>query len=190
MAPTLEVMRLTGAASGLGATTNTNITSAVNLADASDSASDAGANPITVPGSGSNYSYWVTTQLNVTVAAPDLVFNLSVSPGVNSSPGGTGVDCRGGITNSGAQYVQATGTAGTTGTELTTGNYAAVATVYSSIFTSIGTGGISVQGTQASTGQFGGYFVYQISVASTASAGYLPNWTSANFTNTWSYSYN
>src|SRR3990167_332343 len=113
MPATVLIRRLTGA--GQTATDITSINTRANAADA-HSTNDT-ASPITIPPSGTNYSYWVTTRLDCTVAPSGTIDNLRwYSDGSNNF--GTGVTCKG---QEATSYVQATGSAGN-GTQLTTGN--------------------------------------------------------------------
>jgi hypothetical protein len=83
---------------------------------------------------------------------------------------GTG---RGLVVNTATGYVQATGTPGETGTELTTGNYATLADSPSNAFAYTTGSPLSVTGsvTDPDDEYFGHYVVMQATVADTASAG-------------------
>ena len=165
MAATVLIRRLTGAGP-----TATDITSINTRANAEDAHSTAGtSNPIRVPTSGSNYSYWVVTRLDATVSPDGTIDNINwYTDGANGF--GTGVTCVG---NTATGYVQATGTPGTTGTELTTGNYATLSAAPVDVFTHTSGSPKSVSGSisNPTTGQFGDRFVYQIVVGTTAGPG-------------------
>ena len=92
---------------------------------------------------------------------------------------GTGVTC---IGNTASAYVQATGTAGQTGIELTTGNHASLAGSPSNVFSYTSGSPASVTGSTSTTGDTGHFFVYQIVVNSTAASG-----ATASETFTWKY---
>lgn len=174
MPATVQIVRLTGAGP-----TATDITSINTRANAEDAHTTAGtSNPIQVPASGTNYSYWVSTRLNVTVAPSGSISNLRwYSDGSNNL--GTGVTMK---VNTASSYVQATGTPGETGTQLTTGNHASLAGAPSDAFGYTSGSPLSVTGSTSTTGQFGDYVVYQIEVADTASPG-----ATSQETVTWKY---
>lgn len=174
MAATVQIVRLTGAGP-----TATDITSINTRANAEDAHTTAGtSNSILVPAAGTNYSYWVVTRLNVTAITAGTVDNVKwYTDGVNNF--GTGVTCK---VNTATGYVQATGTAGTSGTQLTTGNYATLAGAPVDAFTYTSGSPLSVTGTTTTTGQFGDRVVYQIEVGTTAASG-----ATAQETFTWRY---
>lgn len=167
MVATVQILRLTGS----GPTENVinDGTTGINTrANAEDTHTTAGtSNPIVVPTSGTNYSFWVVTRLKATVAPATNLTNIKwYTDGTNSF--GTGVTCK---MNTATGYVQATGTAGTTGNLLNTTNYSTLAGATSDSFTFTSGSPKSVTGSQASTGQFGDYIVYQIEVGTTANPG-------------------
>lgn len=174
MAATVQIVRLTGAGP-----TATDITSINTRANAEDAHTTAGtSNSILVPTSGTNYSYWVVTRLNVTAITAGTVDNVKwYTDGTNNF--GTGVTCK---VNTATGYVQATGTAGTSGTQLTTGNYATLAGAPTDAFAYTSGSPLSVTGTTTATGQFGDRVVYQIEVGTTAASG-----ATAQETFTWKY---
>lgn len=174
MAATVQIVRLTGATP-----TATDITSINTRANAEDAHTTAGtSNSILVPASGTNYSYWVTTRLNVTAITSGTVDNVKwYTDGSNNF--GTGVTC---VVSTAGTYVQATGTAGTTGTQLTTGNHAGLAGAPVNAFTYTSGSPLSVTGSTTTTGEFGDRVVYQIEVADTAASG-----ATAQETFTWRY---
>lgn len=176
MAATVLIRRLTGAGP-----TATDITSINTRANAEDAHSTGGtSNPIQVPTSGTNYSYWVTTRLDATSSPSGTIDNLRwYSDGSNNF--GTGVTCKG---QEATSYVQATGTPGVTGTQLTTGNHAGITGSPVDVFGLTSGSPKSLTGSisNPSTGQFGSRFVYQIEVADTAGPG-----ATAQETFTWKY---
>lgn len=174
MAATVQIVRLTGSGP-----TATDITSINTRANAEDAHTTAGtSNSILVPAAGTNYSFWVVTRLNVTAITAGTVDNVKwYTDGSNNF--GTGVTCKG---NTASGYVQATGTTGTSGTQLTTGNYATLAGAPSDVFAYTSGSPLSVTGTTTTTGQFGDRVVYQIEVGTTAASG-----ATAQETFTWKY---
>lgn len=164
MSATITVHRLTGVA---GATDN-DITGINTRADTFDSHTTADtANPIAIPNSGTNYSYWVVTRLNCDVAPAVVVNNLKWYMDDVSNPLGTGVTMK---ANGATGYTQATGSAGD-GTQLTTGNYASLYGAPSDAFSFTNSSPLAVTGSTSSTGLFGDRVVYQIGVGSSAAAG-------------------
>lgn len=176
MAATVQIRRLTGA----GAASSTDITSACTRASTSDSSTPGTSTPIPVPTSGSNYSYWVTTQLFAASAADNSLTNVKwYTDGSNSF--GTGVTCN---VSTASTYVQATGTSGSSGAHLTVANYSTLATDgASNAFTYTSSCKLAVAGSiAATTGSFADRVVFQLSVDTTASAG-----NSGEETFTWEY---
>lgn len=178
MPATVVIRRWTGAS---GSPTQTNITSANTVANAVDShqaTASSSTNPIRIPTAGTNYSYWVATRLQCTVAPAGGISNIRWhTDGTNNF--GTGVGCNVGQAGT---YVQATGTAGTTGNILNNTNYSGVGTpsnafAYKSTATFAITGSIG-----ATTGDFGNFVVYQLTVGTTANPG-----TTSQETFTWLY---
>ena len=164
MAATVEVIRLTGAGPSVSTITGLN-----TRANAEDAHSLAGTtNPIQIPAAGSNYSYWVTTRLLITAAPAGTINNVGwYTDGTNGF--GTGVTCLG---NSSASYVQATGTPGTTGTQLNQTNHAGLSASVTNVFTFTVAGALSVSASQSGgTGQLGNYVVYQMVIGTTAGPG-------------------
>lgn len=98
MAATVQIGRKTGVAPG----TFTDITSINTRANAEDVHSVAGtSNPIRIPSAGTNYSYWVSTRLKVTVTPAGTIDNLRwFTDGANNF--GTGVTCKGAKASTGA----------------------------------------------------------------------------------------
>lgn len=173
MAATIIVERLTGSGP-----TETDITSTTNRASASDSAAPGSANPVPVPGVGTNYSFWVSTRLKCTVAPSVLVNNLKWYTD-GSSGLGTGVALN---MNTASSYVEATGVVGTSGDVLNTTNYSSLAGATSDAFTFTSGSPKSVTGSTSGTGLFGHLVVYQFAVGTTASPGLTPSETV-----TWQY---
>ena len=178
MAATVTIRRWTGAS---GSPTKTNITGINTRANAEDAHSVAGtSNPIQIPETGTNYSYWVATRLSADTAPSGTINHLRwYTDGGNGF--GTGVTCK---MNTATGYVQATGTPGTTGTLLTTGAYATLAGTPTDAFAFTSAAPKTVSGSinGPSTGDFGDFVVFQIEVGSTAGPG-----ATAQETFTWKY---
>lgn len=178
MAATVTIRRWTGSS---GAPTKTDITGINTRANAEDAHSTAGtSNPIQIPSSGTNYSFWVSTQLSADTTPSGTIDNLRwYTDGSNNF--GTGVTCK---MNTASAYVQATGTAGTTGDILNTTNHTSLAGATSDCFGFTSgspktlTGSIS----NPSTGDIGHQAVYQLEVADTAGPG-----ATSQETFTWKY---
>lgn len=177
MPATVTIRRWTGASGG---PTKTDITGGNTRASTSDAPSPGSSDPIPIPGSGSNYSFWVTTRLSADTTPDGTINNIQwYSDGANGF--GTGVTCVG---NDADSYVQATGTQGTSGDELTTGNHSGLSAAPVDVFGLTSGSPKSITGSisNPSTGDFGDFFVYQIQVDDTAGAG-----TISSETFTWQY---
>lgn len=174
MAATVLIRRLTGAGP-----TATDITSINTRANAEDTHTTAGtSNSILIPESGTNYSYWVTTRLDVTAISSGTVDNVKwFTDGSNSL--GTGCGMRVGTATG---YTQATGTEGETGLELNSTNYPTFTLGNANAFTYTSASPLNVTGSTSTTGQFGDRVVYQTTVGSTASGG-----VTGSETLTWRY---
>lgn len=175
MAATVTIRRWTGAGP-----TKTDITSSNTRMSTSDDPNPGTANPVPIPGAGTNYSFWVSTRLSADTTPTGTINNIQwYSDGGNGF--GTGVTCVG---NDATTYDQATGTVGTTGDELTTGNYTTLTGAPVDVFSFTSGSPKSITGsiTNPSTGDFGNFFVYQAAVGTTASAG-----ATAQETFTWQY---
>jgi len=157
-----------------GATpTKTDITTLNTRACTDDGVTPTGnptANPIPIVAGNTKYSYWIVTRLSADTTPTGTINNLKwYSDGTNSL--GTGVTCVG---NNASAYVQATGTAGDTGTVLNTTNYANLSANPTNVFAWTSGSTLSLAGSISNpdTGDFGDYFVYQIVVnGDTASPG-------------------
>jgi len=137
---------------------------------------------IPVPSSGSNYSYWMVTQLEATAAPDTSLTNVKwYSDGTNSQ--GTGVST---VVATASAYAGASGTAGSSGIILSVANYGAGLTDEASPvwqYTSDSSSQLTVSGSiDASTGSFADRVVLQVQVESTAGAG-----TVAEETMTWAF---
>lgn len=182
MPATVVINRWTGASS---APTKTNITGSNTVANAEDNAflgttAANSTNPIRIPSAGTtNYSYWVVTRLNATVAPSGTINNIKwYSDGANSF--GTGVTCNG---REASSYIQAIGAQGTTGSLLNTTNYTTLSGTSVDVFSYTSAASASIGGSLvATTGDFGSFFVYQMNIGSSAQPG-----TTGQETFTWSY---
>lgn len=180
MAASVSIKRWTGT---ISSPTKTDITSANTVANANDthqSTAAGSSDPIRVPSSGMNYSYWVSTRLCANTSPSGTINNIRwYSDGSNNF--GTGVTCVG---NSASAYVQATGTSGITGDILNTTNHTSLAGPTSDVFgyTNISPKSVTGSISNPSTGDFGDFFVYQVEVDTTADAG-----TTNQETFTWAY---
>lgn len=176
MPATVTIRRWTGASGSPSKTDITNINTRANAEDAHTTAGTT--NSVLIPASGTNYSYWVATRLSIDAITSGTVNNIKwYTDGTNNF--GDGVTCVG---NTATSYVQATGTVGTTGLQLTTGNYSTLAAAPSNVFAHTFSSPKSVAGSATATGDLGDFFVYQIEVASTAASGAPPSETF-----TWQY---
>lgn len=162
---------------------------ALQFRTADNSTVDTAA-PIVIPTSGTNYSYAKSCYLYCDTAPSVQIDNVQIYTD-GSSGLGTGVGVKIGdqfpTRNSGSTsgYVVATGTAGTTGNEITT-FYTGVTTVSDFFsFTSVSTKSLSISESGSiinASGETTDYFILQMTVASTASPG-----TTANETGTIQY---
>ena len=163
MVADINIMRVTTSSSTL-----TDITSACTRISTSDSPTPALTNPIPIPTSGSNYSYWATTTLYAASPADNSINNITwYSDGVNSF--GTGVSA---TVATASQFVVPTGTAGSSGIILSTGCHGGLNGAPSSLFLYTSSCQLAVAGSVAAvTGSFGEKVVFQVSIDTTASPG-------------------
>ena len=171
MAASVGILRITGAFAGQSTTDITGANTVANAQDVHEATATLSSNPVRIPSTGSNYSYWVTTRLTAYTAPAGTINNIRwYTDGADNF--GTGVST---IAAQAQSYVQATGTAGTSGTLLTTGSHTGSLSTPATPFTYTQTSPLSVTGSftygQAVPNQFGNYVVYQLAVASTASPG-------------------
>jgi len=173
MVATVIIERLTGA--GPTRTAITGINTRANAADAHTTGDTA--SPIEIPGAGTNYSYWVNTQLNCTVTPDNLIDALEwFTDGVNSY--GTGITAK--VAQAAlASYTLAPGTPGVTGTLLNDTNYTGgtlTPATPTDMFAETTGAPLSVTGSIAnpSTGAFGNIVVFQVEVGTSATPGTKP----------------
>ena len=176
MPATVQIRRHTGSSLGTG-TDITGINTRANTYDGHST--DDSVYPIQIPASGTNYSYWVTVGLWVTSPPSGVINNLRwYTDGTNGF--GNGVTCKvGKCLRSG--YVQATGTPGTTGNQLTKANHSGLidlggGTYTMNAFNFTSTNPLVLNGSinNPNTGGLGELVVYQIEVSPIASPGVTP----------------
>jgi hypothetical protein len=178
MAADVQIRRWTGTS---GTPTKTNITSINTRANAEDTHTTAGTtNPIQIPGAGTNYSYWVSTRLFANTAPAGTIDNIRWHTD-GTANFGTGVDAN---VAPATGYTQATGTAGTTGNQLTTVAYTQLTGAPVDAFSMYpnATTNLAVAGSVTMTGDFGNFVVYQLTVGTSAGPG-----ATAMETFTWLY---
>lgn len=173
MAATVIIERTTGPT---GTLVETAITSGNTRASTSDVPVPGTADPIPIPGAGTNRSFWVSTRINATVTPTGTLDNIRWYSDAASF--GTGVTVNGAEAATGADagYREAVGTVGSDGTELTQGNHSGleVGTVDVTTLTSGSPRSLTGSLNNPSTGQFGDRWIYQFAVGTTASAGTTP----------------
>jgi hypothetical protein len=166
MAATVTIRRYTGTS---GSPTLNDVTATTTIFNSSDNHyTSATVNPVVIPTSSSNYSYWQAFRLSADTTPATSISNLKVyTDGANSSPSGVTW-----VGNTATSYVQATGTSGTTGIILNTSNYATLAAAAADIFTWTSGSPKSVTGSisNPSTGAFGDWVVVQMVVASSVTS--------------------
>lgn len=181
MSATLKIYVDTGGSNGSpGTSTDTTALGPPNvrLKTADDPTIDL-INPIPIPPSSTNYSFWKSLYVYCSVSPATQVNNLKIYTG--GSDYGTGITTSVGnqfpTHNSGSSggYVLAVGTTGTTGTELVAG-YTGISSK-TGLFTF--TSGSPLSGPTISesgsvidaTGETSNYFVFQVGVGTTAASG-------------------
>lgn len=175
MAATVTIRQWTGATAGTPSSSRTHI----RMSTSDSTYTTETTNPIPIPGAGTNYSYWVSTRLSVDVTPTGTLNNIRwFSDGTSA---GTGLVVYGAdaSTGSNAGYRQATGTPGSTGTQLNTTNHTGLdaAEVDVSGLTSGSPRSLAGSISNPSTGDVGDFFVYQLAVGTTASAGEMTDRT-------------
>lgn len=163
MAAQVTIRRLTGNNASI---TATDVTSGSVHAGTQD----ANTSPcrIPVPTSGSNYSFWVTTQLQCACAPDNSLTNIKFYTDSNNGFG-TGVTA---ILAVASGYASAVGAAGSSGSLLSNTNHGAfLGTATSNLFLYTSSCKLSLSGSTTTTGSFGDRVVVQLSVDTTGSAG-------------------
>lgn len=177
MPATVIIERYTGASGSPTRTDITGINTVANAVDSHQLVVGTSTNPIQIPATGGpNYSYWVSTRLNITVAPAGSISNVKwYTDGTNNL--GTGVGCRAAASN---LYGQATGTPGVTGLSMSAPSSPIAASLVGlqNAFLYTAASSLTVfASTASSTGAFGSFVVYQMDVATTASPGPTPQET-------------
>lgn len=166
MAADVQILRKTGATPD-----NTDITGVNTRLKADDSHSTSGTtNPIQVPDSGTNYSFWATMRLNVnTNADGNTINNMKwYTDGSNDLGTGLGLDVA-----LASAYDQAVGTEGESGSAID-GNYANLINSVTAAFNYDSTSPLDIDSTvtgTSTTGEIGDFVINQGTVDSTAGAG-------------------
>lgn len=172
MAAVVHIERLTG-----GPASASDVTSINTRLNAEDTHTTAGtSNPVSIPASGTKYSYWASTRVNVISGLGGTLNNLRW---FTSGSLGTGVGI---IAQDAGGYIQATGVAGDSGDQLTTTSYSTLTGAPVNALTFTSGSPKSVPGSTATTGPVGNLMVYQFTVGSTAAPG-----VTSSITITWRY---
>lgn len=155
--------------------TDTDITSGTTLFSTSDNPNPGTDTPLIIPGSGStNYSYWVTTYLDVETTPAGTIDSFKFyADGANTY--GTGITETVATSDT---YVQATGTA-QSGDILNQTNHTGISGAPVDTFTYTSASPLALTGSisNPSTGKLGPYLVQQMAVESTAASGATPTET-------------
>ncbi len=171
MAATVTIRRWTGTAA---APVKTDVTAIVSRYSTSDNHYTSGTtNPIPVPSTGTNYSYWVSYRLSIDVTPVTTVNNLKFyTDGASSSPAGVTWLCQSANVGADAGYREATGTIGTTGLVLDATNHTGLTAAPVDPFTFTAASPKTLTGTMSNptTGDVGDFVVVQMGVASTVAS--------------------
>jgi len=166
MAATVILNRITGTAASSTESAITDINTRANAYDGHSTGDST--YPIAIPSSGTNYSYWVSTQLNITAnTGTDTIDNIKW---YTDGAAGFGTDITAKV-SAGNTYDQAVGTEGTSGTELTTGNNTGLAASPSDAFAYTSGATLSLTGSTTGTGGIGQLAVWQLGIGTGASIG-------------------
>lgn len=166
MSATVLIRAYSGSA---GSPTLTDVTALNSRFNTSDTHASSGtATPVPIPAAGTNYSYWVAYRLDCIATPLGTINNIRFySDPAGSLP--TGVTA---IAQEATSYIQSSGTPGTTGLQLTTGNYATLTGAPVDFFSLTAGAPKSVAGSisNPSTGPFGSWFVVQVCVSAAAAS--------------------
>lgn len=177
MVASIKIMRWTG---DIGSPTKSDVKDTNTRGSAADAHTVSGvSNPVQIPATGTNYSFWVSTRLNADVAPTGTINNIRwYTDGSNNL--GIGVTCLG---QQASSYVQATGSSGS-GIQLSATNHSGlVGGDPTNVFAFTSSSPKSVAGSiTASTGDFGNFMVFQYVVDPSAQPG-----VSGQETFTWKY---
>ena len=163
---TVQILRKTGVTPD-----NTNITDINTRVKADDTHSTAGTdNPIRVPDTGTNYSYWATMRLNVSENDEgNTISNMKwYTDGTNNLGTGLGLDVA-----LASAYDQAVGTEGTSGSAID-GNHSNLISSVTGAFNYDSDSPLDIDATvtgTSSTGEIGDFVIKQVTVGSTAGPG-------------------
>jgi len=177
MAASVQIRRHTEAAASQTTTDITNINTRANSTDAHSTGGTS--YPIAIPDSGTNYSYWVSTRLYVADNTGNNTIDNIQWYTDGTANFGTDVGANVAAADS---YDQASGTEGTSGDELTTGNHTGLAASPSDAFGYTSGSALTITGSTTGTGEVGQFSVYQVTVGTGASVG-------ATSTETFTFSY-
>lgn len=164
MSATVKIYQWTDASPGTAVADITGGTTNFVTEDAYYGASPNNITP--VPAVGTNYSYWLSMRLKTTVAPVTLINNLIFY--MTAPWAGSGfVTFLAQTANAGADagYRQATGTLGTTGTELTLPNHSGLSAAPVDPFTFTSAAPKTLVGSTAGIGDFGDFMVVQAAIA-------------------------
>ncbi len=174
MAAIVNTQELNGAPAGTPTTVTT-----IYLQTVDQAAQDAN-NPMIRPLSGVNYSFWKTIYLNAATTPTTQINNVKIYS--DGAIGWTGVTLYVGNETPVPGYEQATGTVGTTGTEMVAGHGGITGRTSMATFTSPSPKTVTGSITNPSTGRISNLVILQTELATTAAPGVL-----ATETLTWRY---
>jgi len=163
MSRQVVINRWTGSS---GSPTKTNINGTTNRYSTADDPTPGANFGIPVPTSGTNYSFWVATRLEILNSGASTINNIKWFTDGSTLDTGISLKARTATT-----YIQATGTAGTTGLQLTTGNYSTLAGAPIDATVKIRTNPISVSGSGSAVGPIGDFVIVQLGVTNTSANG-------------------
>lgn len=167
MPASVQIHRLTG----IGPTA-TNVTAGSTRYSASDDATPGSSNPVPIPSSGTNHSFWVPTQLYALTAPTGTINNIKwYTSGANPWTGATLEVATAPI------YRQATGSVGVSGNTLNPTNYSTLTSTPTTdnAFTYDAALPLNVTGSLVgpATGYFGEYVVTQFTLMASVTPGVL-----------------
>lgn len=173
MAAVVIINRFNGVSPGAAS----DITGVNTRANAEDTHTTAGTNnPVAIPTTGTKYSFWVSTQLEVVSGLGGTLDNIrwfmsgALDPGIGLNG------------YSATSYVEATGSVGDTGDVLNTTNYPSLGATPVDLTPYTSGSPFSISGSTTGAGPVGDFMVYQFAVGPSANPG-----TSTPVTMTWRY---
>lgn len=183
MSATVKIKRVTGAS---GSQTLSDVTTGTTRLNTADVVADGVANPVAIPASGTNYSFWASMRLVCSVAPATEINNVRFySSGSNTLGTGVGLNVSTVAGTNGStttNYTQATGTAGVSGLEMGA-NYGHAISSPASVFGYTSGAPLTVTGTfvtgvdtaaDSAAGSFADWVILQLTVGTTAGAGVCP----------------